>query len=454
MTIASNIPEISQSTDTVPTPKTDQEFNWRNCWYPVTFIQDLPKNYPYSFSLYDEPLVLFRNKDGELICLADLCPHRAAKLSDGQIIDGKIECLYHGWQFGSQGECLHIPQLPADAKIPAKACVKSFLVAEKQGIVWIWAGETNVADEKLIPTVADLDNPTVVSSDYMIDLPYDQTYFIENAIDPSHLYISHEATLNSRQQAQPLEMEVIETSARGIKGRYRKTRQQSENWMQLNFIAPNLITYRGSTASEKSQRLGGAALYSLPTGKGKCRIIIRNYTNFPSWKLKWQPRWMEHWYRSKFLEEDLPLVVGQQEGIQRLGQSLSSLYLPLKTSDLLVVEYRKWLDKYGESLPFYLGYNTKSLPDQEHLQVYPQAPALDRFSRHTQICSSCSHAHQTAIRFKQIFVGVAIALAAVAIITEDFAMKLLLVAIALCNVGLAVVAENVKIRFERSYTRH
>ncbi|MBC6479551.1 MAG: Rieske 2Fe-2S domain-containing protein [Hormoscilla sp. GM7CHS1pb] len=33
--------------------------------------------------MYDEPLVLWRNSEGQLVCLQDLCPHRAAKLSDG-----------------------------------------------------------------------------------------------------------------------------------------------------------------------------------------------------------------------------------------------------------------------------------------------------------------------------------------------------------------------------------
>ncbi len=90
MTLTPNKPE------TAPLPEAEQEFNWKNCWYPVTFSQDLPNNRPYGFTLYDEPLVLFRNGEGKLVCLTDLCPHRAAKLSDGQIIDGQIECLYHG----------------------------------------------------------------------------------------------------------------------------------------------------------------------------------------------------------------------------------------------------------------------------------------------------------------------------------------------------------------------
>ncbi|WP_424103558.1 Rieske 2Fe-2S domain-containing protein [Moorena producens] len=452
MRVDTKTPEAVQKTATAPIAETQQEFNWQQCWYPVTFVQDLPTDRPYSFSLYDEPLVLFRNQDGKLACLTNRCPHRAAKLSDGQIIDGKIECLYHGWQFGQDGQCLHIPQLPEDAKIPAKACVQSFTVVERQGIVWVWMGKSEAADLEGIPTVADLDNPTVASSDYMIDLPYDQSYFIENALDPSHLFISHEGTLSSRKYAQPLEMEVLESSTLGIRGRYRKTRQKNSPWVNLDFVAPNLVTYR-SSREEKSVRIGGAALYSLPIGKGKCRIIIRNYNNYSTWKLKLQPRWMEHWYRDKFLEEDLPLVVGQQAEVERLGTSLNSLYLPLKTSDLLLIEYRKWLDKFGTSLPFYQGYSTRKLPQKE-LEDNQQPPPLDRLRRHTQICGSCNRAYQVTNRLKTTFVGVAIALAALAIVTDGSGTELVAILGSGSAIVIATVAHQVKTHFERSYTRH
>ncbi|MFP4101767.1 Rieske 2Fe-2S domain-containing protein [Coleofasciculus sp.] len=29
--------------------------------------------------------------------------------------------MYHGWQFGHEGQCLHIPQLSADGTIPVNA---------------------------------------------------------------------------------------------------------------------------------------------------------------------------------------------------------------------------------------------------------------------------------------------------------------------------------------------
>jgi phenylpropionate dioxygenase-like ring-hydroxylating dioxygenase large terminal subunit len=238
--------EAAQQTSTLPIPEVEQTFNWRQCWYPVTFLKDLPPHRPYSFSLYDEPLVLFRNKQEKLVCLIDRCPHRAAKLSDGQIIDGKLECLYHGWQFGSEGQCLHIPQLPTDAKIPMNACVQAFTVVERQGMIWVWPGKPETADEELIPVVDILNAPEVISIDYMADLPYDQTYLVENFLDPAHVYISHDRTEAGvyREDAQPLEMEAIETSIAGIRGRYRGTRKPNESWKQLDFMAPNLVHYR------------------------------------------------------------------------------------------------------------------------------------------------------------------------------------------------------------------
>ncbi|MDJ0511263.1 MAG: Rieske 2Fe-2S domain-containing protein [Crocosphaera sp.] len=446
MTVASNEIKTDQTTESLPKSETEKQFNWKECWYPVTFIQDLPTNRPYGFTLYDEPLVLFRNKEGKLICLKDLCPHRAAKLSDGQIIDGKIECLYHGWQFGNDGQCVHIPQLAKNVKIPVNACIQAHPVAEIQGMVWIWAGTAEMADEKDIPTVPNLNNPTVVSSDYMLDLPYDQGIFIENILDPAHIFISHNGSLQWRADAQPLEMEILKVSLSGIESRYRRTEipHPEQHWVNMNFIAPNLVTY----TRINSEVILGSGLYSLPTGKGRCRIMLRNYTNISTWKFKLKPRWFEHWYRNKFVEEDLSLVVGQAEQINRLQKSLKKLYLPLRTSDLVLIEYRKWLDKYGGLLPFYQGYETSYNIDTQNIDYGT------RLTRHTQICGSCNQAYENTKKIKKILIAVAILLAAIALVLDHSWVQYCLVAASLLSVALVFIAEQVKIKFERAYTRH
>lgn len=442
--------ETAKQTESAPVPEGERGFNWRQCWYPVAFVQDLPKDSPYSFSLYDEPFVLFRNRDGKVGCLTDRCSHRAARLSDGQITDGKIECLYHGWQFGTGGECEHIPQLPADAKIPANACVQSFTVVERQGMVWMWPGEAEAADVERIPTIADLDKPEFDSADYMRDLPYDQTYFIENVIDPAHVFISHHGTEGNREQAQPLEMEVLESSVEGIKGRWRGMRNPNGSWSNLDFTAPNLVLYSFSVAAGRS---GGIALYSIPLGQGKCRMLLRRYANFLSWKIQLKPLWVEHLRQNKILEQDLQVVVGQKAELERLRQPLKELYLPLKTSDTLVIEYRKWLDKFGQGLPYYQGYATSKLGSDSG-ECGGEPVLLDRLSQHTQLCGTCSRAYRVTSRLKQISVGAAVAMAALAIVADGFGSKIVAVSAFVSAAALAAVAEKVKTHFERSYTRH
>ena len=57
-------------------------FDWRACWYPATFVHDLPRDRPTPVALYDTGLVLFFDGDGQVHCLRDLCPHRAARPVD------------------------------------------------------------------------------------------------------------------------------------------------------------------------------------------------------------------------------------------------------------------------------------------------------------------------------------------------------------------------------------
>lgn len=61
----------------------------RSRWYAVAFNNDIGKDpKPYGISVFDEPLVLYRDAGGALQCVSDLCPHRAAKLSEGMVSTG------------------------------------------------------------------------------------------------------------------------------------------------------------------------------------------------------------------------------------------------------------------------------------------------------------------------------------------------------------------------------
>ena len=413
-----------------------KQFNWQECWYPITFVQDFFEDKPYSFSLYDEPLVLFRNTEGELVCLRDLCPHRAAQLSDGQIIEGKIECLYHGWQFGNDGECVHIPQLETSAKIPKQACIKSFPVIEFQGIIWVWLGDKDTARQEFIPEVFAAEKTGIFIVDTVTDLPYDQNFLIENFLDPAHVPISHDGTElgMKREFASPLRMEVNSSSIEGFTGRYQKSVAGNLPWsetafIKVNFTPPCLVQYE--FGSEKTGVIGGFDLYALPLGAGESRVLVRRYGNFFKRSFKLKPRWLEHLRQNKLLEEDLPFILKQQAYVEHTGKNLKDIYLPLKSSDVFVLEHRKWLDKFGENLPFYQGFTSYKVSQNSH----GSKMKLDRFSRHTQICSSCFQAYQTINLLKNVLIAAAILLAAIALVADNQKIEIICVLFALLAIG-------------------
>ena len=51
------------------------------------------------------------NVDGEYYAIDNLCPHKGAPLSEGQLCGHIVECALHGWQFDVRtGECLTVPE--------------------------------------------------------------------------------------------------------------------------------------------------------------------------------------------------------------------------------------------------------------------------------------------------------------------------------------------------------
>lgn len=374
-----------------------QDFDWKNCWYPVSFLQDLPRDVPTGFTLYDMPLVLFFDGNGTLSCLRDLCPHRAARLSDGQITDGHLECLYHGWQFAADGSCVHIPQKLPGKAMPKKACVRQFPLEVRQGIVWIWNGEPDLADPSRIPVRPEASGEGIYDVTFQMDLPYDQSYLIENVIDVAHIHIAHDGVRGGgvREAAKPLEFEILESSITGIRSTFHSVglkRDPDSPGLQgalVEYVAPNLIRYTSQYRDD--DLVAGLELFSIPLGKGRCRLLYRKFSNFTSWREKIKPRWLEHQTQILILEQDMGVVMGQHEEIETADGDLRDLWLPLKSSDRLVIEYRKWLDFFGRTLPFYRGLT--SAKNSAIADGYTHFDR-DRHTLHTKVCSTCSRLHR------------------------------------------------------------
>jgi phenylpropionate dioxygenase-like ring-hydroxylating dioxygenase large terminal subunit len=84
-----------------------------------------------------ELLVLWRTADGTLTAARDRCPHREAPLSCGQVVEGGLQCPYHGWTFGASGACVRIPSAPPERAVPPTARLTTVYAAERYGLAWV-----------------------------------------------------------------------------------------------------------------------------------------------------------------------------------------------------------------------------------------------------------------------------------------------------------------------------
>ncbi|MFT4515059.1 MAG: phenylpropionate dioxygenase-like ring-hydroxylating dioxygenase large terminal subunit [Planctomycetota bacterium] len=378
---------------------------WREHWCAIAFSVDVEAGSLYAVTVYDEPYVLFRDAAGAIHALEDRCPHRLARLSDGCLRDGQLECLYHGWRFDAEGACTHIPQLEPGSALPAAASVQKIQAVERQGIVWLYAGN-DPKPEHTIPTVADLDASDCNSVDFAMDLPYGHEFLIENVLDYAHIHIAHDGVRGGGEAALagPLAFEISESTGEGFHAQLGRSvnGQLSSGELaaaHVAFDAPGLVHYRSVYPNSVSgvPRISGLALYALPLGEGRCRLLYRAYSNFASRRDRMRPRFWEHGFQCHLLEQDMAVVAGQAANIARTSGSLGTNWLPLKSSDALVVAYRTWLDVHAAGRPGYRGLRTRGEPRADS---DPQVPVLasggdvysGRYQSHVRQCGSCMRA--------------------------------------------------------------
>ena len=80
-------------------------------WYAIYPSKELKKNKAHYFSLFDVPLLLFRDDRNNVRCIKNICPHRGASFYGGSITNGELTCPYHGARFSSDGSCKNIDRI-------------------------------------------------------------------------------------------------------------------------------------------------------------------------------------------------------------------------------------------------------------------------------------------------------------------------------------------------------
>jgi len=221
----------------------------RNCWYPAATTEELGPHL-LARRILEEPIVLFRKENKQPVAIEDRCSHRFYPLSKGDLQNDIITCRYHGLEFDFSGACVRVP---GQTNIPLGANVRSYPVADKWGLLWIWMGEPRNADETLIPNLWTHDHPEWrISMIDRLDVDGDYRLLADNLLDPSHVAFLHKTTLGSDVAEIPHETEVFDEGVRVTRWTINKpaapifTRLHSFNgnvdrWQIMTFRLPNFV---------------------------------------------------------------------------------------------------------------------------------------------------------------------------------------------------------------------
>lgn len=298
----------------------------RNRWYVILETRELPRNGALGVVRMGERLALWRNAAGELVCTGDDCPHRGAALSQGRVVDGCIQCPFHGFEFAETGECTKIPAHGDDGPIPSAMRVKTYPVREHQGFVWLWYGD---ATDQLppVPWFEDIDDSYVYDT-LTDDWATHYTRAIENQLDFTHVPFTHHNTIG---RGVPGKLSVV-TQVDGDRMRIHydpSTHDGGDFFVEL--WAPNLW---------RNQLTKGAWVVAVfvPVDNDNTRLYLRFYQSFVTLPLLGTGIcWLSNLLNRYILDQDKRIVLTQEPRSTQLR--MNEVLIP---SDRPIIEYRKW----------------------------------------------------------------------------------------------------------------
>jgi len=176
------------------------EFTFARGWHMIADASKLGKD-PMTVRFFARDMVLYRGESGTPHLVDAYCPHMGAHLGknetsyivrDNERIQGEsIRCPFHGWRFGPDGRCNHIPY--SDQKPPKAAAIQTWPVIERAGIIWMWHDEEGNEPDYDLPAFEAWDDNNWVrwKIDDLGELPQHPIEVVDNMTDFAHFMPIH-----------------------------------------------------------------------------------------------------------------------------------------------------------------------------------------------------------------------------------------------------------------------
>ena len=173
----------------------------RNRWYMGVWSHELAPGpggiKPVGRKILGEDVVFFRTSKMQAVALSDMCPHRFAPLSYGNIVGDNLKCRYHGLQFDAEGKCAVDP---SGAKPPPMA-VKKYHIEERDGMIYIWMGEGEPSEPAPDWLAWEEGFGATLRGNIQVGASY--RFMVDNLMDDAHATHLHELLASDGHIARP-----------------------------------------------------------------------------------------------------------------------------------------------------------------------------------------------------------------------------------------------------------
>ncbi len=222
----------------------------RQYWIPALMSRELePDGPPVRVLLLGEKMIAFRDSSGRVGVMDHRCPHRCASLFYGRNEEDGIRCVYHGWKYDVEGNCIDQANVPPHQVFKDKIRAKAYLARERNDVVWIYMGDRERAPD-LPPFEACLHPRERGAGIRFVQRRCNWLQAVEGDLDTSHVGLLHfgaakpAATLEDSRKDLILnrapEYRITETPHGLTYGAYRPsaTVESGTYWRVAHFLFP------------------------------------------------------------------------------------------------------------------------------------------------------------------------------------------------------------------------
>jgi phenylpropionate dioxygenase-like ring-hydroxylating dioxygenase large terminal subunit len=190
----------------------------RRFWIPALLSHEIaePDSAPVRVVLLGERLVAFRDSNGRVGLLDEQCPHRRASLALGANERCGLRCLYHGWKFDVDGNCVDTPAEPVNSSLKDRVKAKAYPTIDKGGVVWTYMGPAD--SRPPFPEYEWLNLPPGHCQAFKIQEDCNYAQAVEGTIDTAHAGVLHRSVRWDDESPFPHE-QVLQT---GLEVEYTK----------------------------------------------------------------------------------------------------------------------------------------------------------------------------------------------------------------------------------------